>query len=90
MSPRATLSAGLRYDYCEGFDLDQRSNPICQVLSTQTEDSEYYLRDFQGGCGGKLKNDKNNGAPRLGLVWDVKGDGKQLLRAGVGRFFDFP
>lgn len=90
LSNQVTLSVGLRYDFWDGFDLDQRSNPIWQVLSTQTEYNEYYLRDFQGGRGGKLKNDKNNWGPRLGVVWDVKGDGKQLLRAGVGRFFDFP
>ena len=37
-----------------------------------------------------LKNDKNNLAPRLGFTWDTKGDGKQLLRGGWGRYYDFP
>ncbi|HEX5717425.1 MAG TPA: TonB-dependent receptor [Thermoanaerobaculia bacterium] len=87
---RLTLNLGLRYDYWEGFDLDQRSNPIWQHLSTQTRYNEYYLRDFQGGSGGVLENDDDNLGPRLGFTYDVKGDGRQLLRGGWGIYYDFP
>ena len=31
--------------------------------------------------------DYNNFAPRLGLAWDVNGDGKTAFRAGLGQFF---
>jgi TonB dependent receptor/Carboxypeptidase regulatory-like domain len=90
VNDRLTLNVGLRYDYWTGFDLDQRSNPIWQTLATQTRYNEGYLRDFQGGKGGVLKNDKNNWGPRLGFTWDTAGDGKRLLRGGWGRYFDFP
>ena len=90
VNDRLTINVGLRYDYFTGFDLDQRSNPIWQALSTQTRYNESYLRDFQGGNGGVLKNDKNNWAPRIGFTWDAKGNGQQLLRGGYGIYYDFP
>ncbi len=90
VNDRLTLNVGLRYDYWDGFDLDQRTNPIWQTLSSQTTYNEYYLRDFQGGKGGKLSNDTNNWGPRLGFTWDASGDGRRVLRGGFGRFYDFP
>jgi hypothetical protein len=90
VNDRLTINLGLRYDYFTGFDLNQRSNPIWQALSTQTKYDEFYLRDFQGGKGGVLKNDKNNWAPRIGFTWDAKGNGQQLLRGGYGIYYDFP
>ncbi len=85
-----TVNVGLRYDYWSGFDLDQRTNPIWQALSTQTQYHEFYLRDFQGGKGGVLSNDKNNYAPRLGFTYDLGGNGQRLLHGGWGLYYDFP
>ena len=87
---KLTLNVGLRYDLWKGFDLNQTSNPIWQTLSTQTKYNDSYLQDFQGGKGGKLKNDTNNWAPRLGFTYDLTGDSKNIIRGGVGRYFDFP
>lgn len=89
-SDTLTINLGLRYDYNDGFDLDQRSSRLWQTLSTQTRYNESYLRDFQGGQGGQLENDDDNWAPRLGITWDVKADGRHLLRGGIGRYYDFP
>ena len=90
ISGRLMLNLGLRFDFNDGFDIDQRNNVIWKALSTQTQFNEYYLRDFQGGKGGVLDNDSDNFAPRFGFTWDTKADGKRLLRGGVGRFYDFP
>src|SRR5262249_40794387 len=32
--------------------------------------------------------DKNNVAPRLGFTYDLRGDGRSIVRGGVGRYFD--
>jgi Carboxypeptidase regulatory-like domain len=36
-----------------------------------------------------FNNDDDNWAPRLGFAWDMKGDGRSVLRGGVGRYFNF-
>ena len=92
LSDRVTLNLGLRYDLNEGvggLELDQSGNAICQFLSTQTTYSEYYLNDFKGwDCQGQ--KDDDNWAPRLGFSWDSRGDGRHIVRGGIGRFYDFP
>ncbi|MEK6374346.1 MAG: TonB-dependent receptor [Acidobacteriota bacterium] len=90
VSTNLTLNIGMRYDLWKGFDINQQNNPIWKTLSTQTKYNEAYLKDFQGGKGGKLDNDTNNWGPRFGFTWDMHGDSKNIIRGGVGRYFDFP
>lgn len=37
-----------------------------------------------------IQTDKNNFQPRVGVAWDVKGDGKTVIRSSFGMFYDHP
>jgi hypothetical protein len=37
-----------------------------------------------------MKNRWGNFSPRIGLAWDVQGDGRTSVRASVGTFYDYP
>ncbi len=37
---------------------------------------------------GTIPQDSNNFAPRVGFAWDLGGDGKSVLRGGIGMFYD--
>jgi len=37
-----------------------------------------------------IQTDKNNFQPRVGLAWDLRGDGKTVIRSSYGLFYDHP
>ena len=72
-----TLNYGVRYDV--EFPPQLRA-PQGLALSA------YNALDLQKG----IKTDKNNLQPRIGVAWDPKGDGKTVVRASFGMFYDHP
>jgi hypothetical protein len=89
---RLTLNLGVRYDYIDGFGLDQSRNPLFAYLATH--DVPAFAQDsyMQGPirAGKTLENDKNNIQPRVGFALDLAGNGKNVVRGGVGIYTSFP
>jgi hypothetical protein len=77
VSPNVTLNYGLRYDV---------EIPPSFTAPQGLALPAYNLLGLEKG----IKTDKNNIQPRIGLAWDPKGDGKTVVRASYGMFYDHP
>ncbi len=86
---RFTLNYGVRYDYefTEEFGPSAFRDPLTGITLSEADIqvAQDALNVTQG-----FPRDKNNIAPRLGFAWDIGGDGKTVVRAAFGRFFDHP
>jgi hypothetical protein len=89
--PRVTLNLGLRYDLQFPFT-DPQNRKLAFVPGARSTVSPTALEGllFPGDPGisrGIVKTDVNNIAPRLGVAWDPRGDGRMAIRAGAGVFY---
>jgi hypothetical protein len=77
VSPRVTLNYGLRYD----VEFPPQLSPLNSLSQ-----AAYKELGLQKG----IQTDTNNIQPRLGVAWDPTGDGKTVVRASYGIFYDHP
>ena len=89
LTDRLTLNAGLRYDYTTGFLIDQSKIPNYVALTTAAAAGRFNGVPGFDEFGKKAQEDKNNIQPRLGAVWDIHGNGKDVVRAGWGIYYDY-
>jgi hypothetical protein len=87
--PNLTLNYGVRYDY----EITEQipTLPLRDPLSGITLSAADVLaaQDAMGVQQG-FPRDKNNWAPRLAVAWDPGNNGKTVVRAAFGLFYDHP
>ncbi|HEY1422120.1 MAG TPA: TonB-dependent receptor [Candidatus Acidoferrum sp.] len=74
---KLTLNYGVRYDV--------EITPLFAPATAVNAAAEKALGVVEG-----IPRDYNNVAPRFGLAWDPRGDGKTVVRMGYGLFYDHP
>jgi len=89
--PRVTLNLGMRWSrYSPAYsDNDRISNYIPRLYNGTDPLSGLVQADTAGAAGlpRSLVNPYNKGfQPRIGVAWDINGDGKTALRGGFGRY----
>ena len=100
INQKLTMSYGLRWEpyfpiinldgSSKHFDEDALKKGIRSKRFTNTPPGVFFEGD-PGIHGQQAMYDQWwNFSPRVGLAWDVSGDGRTSVRASVGTFYDFP
>jgi hypothetical protein len=82
MTPRLTVNLGLRYEI-DGV-LKERDG----LLGNFDPSAPTGMVQIGKGESSAYNGDHNNFAPRIGLAWDVRGNGKTVVRAGGGIMYE--
>ena len=93
VSDRLTVNWGLRYDVISGFNIDQSKNANYVLIRNAAIAGKF--NSLPAPVAEQLNHfasdptiDKNNFQPRVGIVLDARGNGKDVIRAGWGIYTD--
>jgi hypothetical protein len=89
VSQNLTLNLGFRYDLVTGFAIDQTMVTNFNLLQKAGQAGRFAGVPAFEDWGLTPREDYNNVQPRVGLAWDVRGNGRDLIRAGLGVYYDF-
>jgi hypothetical protein len=83
------LAAANPSDACNGAIIVPGTNPCAAAVAALAKlGVNLNLSSGTPGPNAALINNNNHDiAPRIGIAWDVKGDGKTAVRAGLGQFY---
>lgn len=92
VSTRLTLNVGIRYSIFQPFGITgNRTNTFRARQKSVVNPSAPLGMVFPGDSGiqnGLVPTDYNNIAPRVGIAFDPKGDGRMSVRLAYGIFFE--
>ena len=99
LTRRLTVTLGLRWEYFgvlhspqgeKTLDANFFLDAVGQSKAQNPSKTIYeQIRDGRFGRTGQFFNqDWNNFGPRVGLAWDISGNGRTAVRAGYGIFYD--
>jgi hypothetical protein len=95
VTDRLTLNVGLRWDLVTGIsDIDQIKNPNYVLIRDAAKAGKFGVlaapvAEQLNHFASDPQNDTNNYQPRIGAVYDLRGNGKDILRGGWGMYTDF-
>jgi carboxypeptidase family protein/TonB-dependent receptor-like protein len=85
---RVTLNLGVRWDYVDGFPIDQSRSANFQAMQLAGASGRFagtLLDEF----GKEPRPDRDNVQPRFGAVIDLFGNARDVVRGGWGLYTDF-
>jgi carboxypeptidase family protein len=88
LTDRLTLNLGFRYDLNQGFAIDQSKNPNFVILDKAGKAGVLANSPGFEDFGKSPAEDKNNVQARVGFAYDLRGNSKDVLRGGYGRYYD--